>query len=135
MEDPAHAEGPPTPESCAAAAPHCYPVEDGCVCDAVVVETAAFVGAEEIAEGGGILSRLKVGAFDVAVFDGYTSLRDCGLDIVAVYTNSGATCDALDAHVIFRVFNDNGQERYLKKVLSVVNVLGVDLSFRKIERE
>ena len=84
---------------------------------------------------GGILSRLKVGAFDVAVFDGYTSLGDSGLDIVAVYTNSGATCDALDAHVIFRVFDDNGRERYLKKVLSVVNVLGVDLSFRKIERE
>ena len=76
-----------------------------------------------------------MGAFDVAVFDGYTSLGDSGLDIVAVYTNSGATCDALDAHVIFRVFDDNGRERYLKKVLSVVNVLGVDLSFRITESE
>ena len=45
MEDPAHAEGAPTPESCAAAAPHCYPVEDGCMWE-------AFVGAREIAEGG-----------------------------------------------------------------------------------
>mmetsp|Transcript_36280 Transcript_36280/g.71395 ORF Transcript_36280/g.71395 Transcript_36280/m.71395 type:complete len:470 (+) Transcript_36280:3-1412(+) len=114
--------------------PSCYSVVDGCICDTNVVETTAFPAGSDITSKDDILKTLRIGAFSPAMFDAgdYKALGDCGVPGgVKIYSKTSGGCSSLKIDTIFKVVDNYGVERYLKNMISNVEIKGIaNLSFR-----
>ena len=110
----------------------CYSVEDGCVCDTHVVETPIFSTKNDIVSKENILKSLLIGAFDPAMFDEgyYSSLGDCGVVGIEIYTKNNSGCNDIDSDTIFDITDGNGVQRFLKNMVSTVTISGISSSFR-----
>jgi cullin-associated NEDD8-dissociated protein 1 len=109
----------------------CYSVIDGCVCNTITTETPAFTGAEEISSKADILSALKVGAFDPSQIDSINELGSCGVQGVSFYSQTlGESCSNFGPDVIVSYIDNQGAQKYLKNIQSVVTIDGLGDSFR-----
>ena len=100
-----------------------------CVCTTSVTETAVFTGPE-LPSRQQIVSALKVGAFDPAMYEdeAYTLLAG-STDEVAVYKKAGLADFTTES--IFRVQHSlTNEDIFLKNVLSTVSACDGSFSFR-----
>lgn len=108
----------------------CYSVDDGCVCDTSLIETAVFYAATEISSKDDVLSALHIGAFEPEMFDsGEIISLDCGIDDVAFYSKPGGSCDNLGVNTFIGVRDIHGMH-YLKNILSTVQIKNTGVTFR-----
>ncbi len=110
-------------------------VDDGCICDTSVTETAGFERASDITSKESVLSLLHYGTFEPDMLDGdITSLGNCNTDDnIEIYSlSSGDSCTNLSTQAFFRVIDHAGINRYLKNLISTVQVHGVNASFRNV---
>ena len=117
------------------AIPSCYSVDDGCVCDTSLAETAVFGSSEAVSSKEAALSTLHVGAFAPDMFDtGYiVSHGNCGVEGVEFYSRSSSdSCSNLGKDAFLGVVDNHGVQRHLKNIRSIVEIVGVNASFRNV---
>ena len=101
-----------------------------CICDTVTSETAVFASTNEVSSIDDLMS-LKTGAVDPALFEAgtYTSLGDCAISGVTVYSKSGDDCTSLTADTVF-AFEWKSKPVYLKNSKSLTSIPGSDFALR-----
>ncbi len=113
----------------------CRSVEDGCICNTSVTETAAFNRSSDILSKESLFSSLHFGTFDPDMFDDRDifTLGNCNVDNIEIYSySSDDSCASLGTSVFFGVTDTIGVKHYLKNIKSTVEVLGVNASFRNV---
>jgi len=113
----------------------CQSMEDGCLCDALVINdnSAVFTSSADIVSKTDILTYLHTGAFATDMYDAgvYTSLGNCGIDGVEIYASSSNSCTNLGPSAVFVVTDDNtGVVKRRRNVQSTVQIRSLSLSFR-----
>lgn len=105
--------------------------DDSCICTVDEASTQVFVSATEVLSIDDLMSSLHIGAVDPEAFDAgtYTSLGDCGIQDVSVYSTSSSDCFSLNEDTIF-AFVLKSKQFYLKNSKSVVSITGSTFSFR-----
>lgn len=120
----------PTLSDCLAIA-SCYVHGDEyCICDTDASESQVFSSASEVSSIGDLMTLLHVGAVDPATFDAgtYTSLGDCDIQDVIVYSPAG-DCVSLSSDTVF-AFVHNSKQFFLRNSKSIVSIPESSFSFR-----
>ena len=124
--------GVPTDELGCKTIASCYSVDDGCVCDTVVVEVKGFGSTSEISTTEDIENSLHIGAAPPTTYNKgeYTEIY-CGIVGLKVFIKGSApgSCANLNIDTIFHFFDHNGVKTYLKNMVSIVEV-NSGISFR-----
>lgn len=123
--------GVPTDEAGCRSLHSCYSVDDGCICETAVMESKYFGSVPGNKED---VEALSIGAVPPTTYDDgeYTQIY-CGVAGLEVYVKSSApgSCENLNIETIFHFIDHNGVEKYLKNMVSHVNVVGATgISFR-----
>ena len=122
--------GPPTLSDCLSI-PSCYVHGDEyCICGIDATENIVYSSSGEISSIDDIMLSLHIGAVNPSTLDAgtYTSLGDCGIQGVTVYSKTG-DCVSLSPDTIF-AFDFNSKPFFLRNSKSIVSIPESVFQFR-----
>lgn len=125
----------PTDSSQCDAVLNCYSTNDGCICDTSVTTSLVFESASDAISPENLYNSLHVGVFRPEMYghDEIHSLGSCNIDGIEVLSfSSEDSCSSFSINTIFGFVDHQGVQRYLKNIISTVNILGLGESFRNV---
>ena len=125
----------PTDASQCDAVSSCYSTSDGCICDTSVTTSPVFDNASDAVTPENLYNSLHIGVFHPELYeDGEIhSLGSCNLYGIEIFSfSSEDSCSNFGVDTVFGFVDHQGVQRYLKNVISIVNIVGLGATFRNV---